>query len=101
MRYPRCGGGIRDVVGRAARVGVVARGIASRRGYGEGTARGGSLVGRGLYHSRWRAVAARGTRQFTADRRAGGFVVLPVWRSSRDTRSCWSARLVPRARDCS
>lgn len=32
----------------------------------------------GIYHSRWRAVAARGTRQFTADRRSGGLVVLPV-----------------------
>jgi len=32
----------------------------------------------GIYHSRWRAVAARGTRQFTADRRSGGLMVLPV-----------------------
>jgi len=32
----------------------------------------------GIYHSRWRAVAARGTRQFTADRRSGGLVILPV-----------------------
>lgn len=32
----------------------------------------------GIYHSRWRAVAARGTRQFTADRRSGDLVVLSV-----------------------
>jgi len=34
----------------------------------------------GIYHSRWRAVAARGTRQFTGDCRAGGFVTLSVRR---------------------
>lgn len=48
----------------------------------------------GIYHSRWRAVAARGTRQFTADRRTGGLVVPTSGKSSRDART----RFVPRIR---
>lgn len=62
------GGGICDKVGKARRGSIGNR----RRGMSGRLARW--IVG--IYHSRWRAVAARGSRQFTADRRTGGLMLL-------------------------
>lgn len=87
------GGGICDEVGKAR------RGRYRKPAAGNADGEGGGRLARwivGIYHSRWRAVAARGTRQFTADRREAAVSWYLLSENHRATHAHASSRVFAR-----